>query len=240
MDHSSRVAAALGRPLSAEQQQQALHRYAELLARAATRLNLTAVRDVEGIERRHVHESLALLRVLEGAGVLPAGAAVVDVGSGGGVPGIPIAVVRPDLRVTLLEATAKKGAFLEETVRALALANLSVLTARAEDAGRDAEHRERYDAALARAVAPLDVLAELTLPLVRPGGCLAAVKGSRVHEELAAAAAAITRCGGRLNQVEPLPLAGAEPLSVVLVAKVTSTPPELPRRAGMPAKRPLR
>ena len=239
MEHTVGAAAALGRPLSAGQQQ-ALYRYAELLTDATARLNLTAVRDINAIERRHVHESLVLLRVLEGAGVLPAGAGVVDVGSGGGVPGVPVAIARPDLKVTLIEATGKKAAFLEETVRALALVNVSVLAVRAEDAGRSPEQRERYDAALARAVAPLDVLAELTLPLVRPGGYLAAVKGSRVHDELAAAGAAIARCGGRLDGVERLPLAGAEPLSVVLVSKVAPTPPELPRRAGMPAKRPLR
>lgn len=239
VDVSERTAAALGRALSAGQQR-ALYAYAQRLAVANARLNLTALRDPQAIERRHLLESLALVRVLEDAGVLPADAAVVDVGSGGGVPGIPLAIARPDLCVTLLEATQKKAAFLEDTVSSLHLQRVAVLVARAEDAGRDPEYRERYDLAVARAVAPLAVLAELTLPLVRPRGFLAAVKGSRVQDEVAAAGPAITRCGGRLERVEALPPAEAKPLWVVLAAKVAPTPPELPRRAGMPAKRPLR
>jgi 16S rRNA (guanine527-N7)-methyltransferase len=226
-------------PLTAEQHAR-LAAYAHRLAAAAAVMSLTTVRDPAGIERRHLGESLALARTLAAAAVLPAGAAVIDVGSGGGLPGIPLAIARPDLHVALLEATAKKAAFLAETVTALGLDNVAVLAVRAEDAGRDPAHRERYDLAVARAVAPLPTLAELTLPLVRVGGHVAAVKGSRHAREIAAATAAIARCGGRVAGV--LPLAGAEtgPLVVVLLAKDRPTPPELPRRAGVPARRPLR
>lgn len=230
---------ALGR-LPGDAQLDVLRSYAGLLARANKRMNLTAVRDSAAIERRHLLESLALVRLVEAAGVLPAGARVVDVGSGGGLPGIPLAIVRPDIQVTLLDAIRKKAAFLREATAALGLANVDVLAERAEEAGRDPATRERFDLATARAVAPLDALAELTLPLVRVGGSVAAIKGSHVSEELAAASAAITRCGGRLERVEPLGPAGAEPLSVVLIAKVAPTPPDLPRRPGIPAKRPLR
>ncbi len=228
-----------GRPLD-ESQRALLARYADRLAAATATLNLTAVRDLPGIYRRHIAESLALLRVLEEQGLLPVGARVIDIGSGGGLPGIPFAIARPDLRITLLEAVGKKAAFLRDTVAALELPQVDVLAARAEEAGRDSTHRERYDVAVARAVAPLNVLAELALPLVRPGGWLAAVKGSRVQEELAEGQAAVGRCGGRMGAVLPLATLVGAPLSVVLVRKERATPPELPRRPGMPAKRPLR
>lgn len=218
----------------------ALHTYTTLLLEATGRLNLTSVRDRVGIERRHVLESLALLGLLEHLGLVPEGGTVIDVGSGGGLPGIPIAIARPDLHITLLEATRKKVAFLDAVIRSLGLARAATLAARAEAAGHDPQHRERYDLALARAVAPLDVLVELTLPLLRVGGHLAAVKGSRVAEEIAAATVAMTRCGGRVERVEPLPAADEDYLSVVLAIKERPTPPDLPRRPGMPAKRPLR
>lgn len=216
-----------------------LRAYAGRLSAATARVNLTALRRPAEIEQRHLGESLALVRLLQEAGMLPPCSAVIDVGSGGGLPGIPLAIVRADLRVTLLEATAKKAAFLRDTVAQLGLASVAVLAARAEDAGHDPDQREQYDVAVARAVAPLNVLAELMLPLVRPGGRMAAVKGSRVHEEVAVGAAAVERCGGRIERVLPLGGDTPHPLFVVLAAKVAPTPPELPRRAGMPAKRPL-
>lgn len=230
---------ALGRPLAAAQVA-VLRRYALLLAAANERINLTAVREPAEIERRHVLESLALLALLERTGALPQGTAVIDVGSGGGVPGIPLAIARPDLRVTLLEVTGKKAAFLREAATTLELAHVAVAATRAEDAGRDPAHRERYDLAVARAVAPLDALAELTLPLVRVGGHVAAVKGSRVRAEVSVAGPAIERCGGGPAGIEPLAAPGGESLSAVFLEKVRPTPSDLPRRAGMPAKRPLR
>jgi 16S rRNA (guanine527-N7)-methyltransferase len=228
-----------GRPLD-ESQRTLLARYVDRLVAATATLNLTAVRDIPGVYRRHIAESLALLRLLEEQGVLPTGARVIDIGSGGGLPGLPMAIARPDLHVTLLEAAGKKAAFLRDTVAALELPQVDVLAARAEEVGRDSAHRERYDVAVARAVAPLNVLAELALPLVRPGGWLAAVKGSRVRDELAEAQGAIERCGGRVGPVLPLPTMVGAPLSVVLIRKERPTPPELPRRPGIPAKRPLR
>ena len=135
------ITRALGRPLDGARLE-LLRAYAERLAAANARTNLTAVRDPHGIERRHIHESLALARLLEDAGLLPTGATVIDVGSGGGVPGIPLAIARPDLRVTLLEATGKKAAFLQETATTLGLERVAVLAARAEDDGCYPAHRE--------------------------------------------------------------------------------------------------
>ena len=224
-----------------------LNRYRDLLIEANTAFNLTSVREPEAVERRHIAESLAVVRALEVAGRLPAGARVIDVGSGGGLPGIPLAIVRPDTAVTLLEATGKKAAFLERAATDLGLVNVRVLAMRAEEAAHDADERERYDLAVARAVAALATLGELTLPFVKLGGALAAVKGSRADQEIAEAAAALRRCGG--GAVQLLPLSEGEATSappetpfprLLLIPKVASTPPNLPRRPGIPAKRPLR
>jgi 16S rRNA (guanine527-N7)-methyltransferase len=224
-----------------------LRRYRDLLLEANAALNLTSVREPEAVERRHIAESLAVVRALEEAGRLPTGARAIDVGSGGGVPGIPLAIARSDVAVTLLEATGKKAAFLDRAARELGLANVRVLARRAEEAAHDPDERERYDLAVARAVAPLATLAELTLPFVRLGGALVAVKGSRADEEIAAATVALRRCGGGDVQSLPLPVetstAGTPEvprLRLLVIAKVSPTPPDLPRRPGMPSKRPLR
>lgn len=217
----------------------ALARYGALLAEANRALNLTSLREPAEIERRHIGESLAVVRTLAAAGFLPEGARVIDVGSGGGLPGIPLAIARPDVRVTLLEATGKKAAFLEHAVAELGLGGVAVLAARAEEAAHVPEEREMYDLALARAVAPLATLVELTLPFVRGGGAVAAVKGSRADKEIAEAGGAIRRCGGGAPETLPLP-PDVPHLRLVIVPKVAPTPPDLPRRPGMPAKRPLR
>src|SRR5215218_2083809 len=127
-----------------------LEHFRDLLL-AAT-LNVTAVRDREGVERRHIGESLAVVRDLDAGGLLPTGARVIDVGSGGGLPGVPLAIARPDARLTLLEGTQKKAAFLVEVVEHLGLEHVRVLAARAERAAHDPSEREAYDLALARAV----------------------------------------------------------------------------------------
>ncbi|MBI2761407.1 MAG: 16S rRNA (guanine(527)-N(7))-methyltransferase RsmG [Chloroflexi bacterium] len=234
-----RFSAALGHPLDTAQVY-ALERFAARLEAGSRVINLTSVRDAAGIERRHVIESLSLINLLEVHSALPLGGRVIDVGTGAGLPGIPLAIVRPDLGVVMLDATAKKTAFVRETAAALDLSHAHVATARAEEAGQDPAHRECYDLAVARAVAPLAVLAELTLPLVRVGGWVAAVKGSRVQEELLEAKSAITQCGGTVTTTVPLPTEAGDPLSVVLVRKEKPTPRHLPRRPGTPSKQPLR
>ena len=225
---------ALGEPAAS-----VLRAYRDLLADATQRVNLTSLRKPEAIEQRHIGESLAVARALTAAGVLPPGARVIDVGSGGGLPGIPIAIARPDVVVTLLEATGKKAAFLQEAVTALGLGNVQVLAARAEEAAHRPAEREAYDLAIARAVAPLLALVELALPFVRVGGALAAVKGSRAEQEIEEAAAAIRACGG--GPVRKRGLDTGDPnLCLLIIPKIVGTPAHLPRRPGMPVKRPLR
>jgi 16S rRNA (guanine527-N7)-methyltransferase len=213
--------------------------YMEEMRAAAPRLRLTALTDPGAIQRRHFLEPLALLVVLEEMGLF--GEAAIDIGSGAGFPGLPIKIVRPALRLTLLEANAKRAAFLERVTQTLALAGVTVVNARAEVAGHDSQHREAYDLALARAVAPLSVLAELALPFLRLGGTLAAPKGSRAPREVEEAAAALEACGGHVESIRPLDVPGARtPPTLVIVRKASVTPDRFPRRAGIPAKRPLR
>jgi 16S rRNA (guanine527-N7)-methyltransferase len=219
----------------------AFQRYYELLAEHGSHVNLTAVRDYEGIQRRHFLESLAVGVALRSAGLLRGNERLLDIGSGAGLPGIPLAIAWPALRVTLLEATGKKARFLQLAVETLALQHVEVVNARAEEAAHLPALRERFDLVVARAVAPLETLVELALPFARVGGCLAALKGSRAAEELRRAPAAIRRTGGGEPRRIPLPAAeDAAPLSLVVVPKLRPTPRDLPRRPGLPSSQPLR
>jgi 16S rRNA (guanine527-N7)-methyltransferase len=212
--------------------------YYRLLIAANERVNLTSVTAYEEVQRRHFGESLAVAAALYRTGVLRPGQAArtIDLGAGAGFPGLPIKIAHPALRLTLLESAAKKTAFLEGVVERLALPDVAVVTGRAESAAHEPAHREAYDLALARAVASLPVLLELALPFLRLGGFLAAPKGSRAGQEVAAATAALQACGGRILVAERLP---DSPLTLVLVEKVAPTPSAYPRRPGIPAKRPL-
>jgi 16S rRNA (guanine527-N7)-methyltransferase len=253
--------AGLGLQLTGRQIDQ-LARFRDLLAVSANEFNLTSLRDPESIERRHITESLAfgallqahgLLhpagppqhgalepgRSVEGRELLPVAARMLDIGTGAGLPGIPIKVAWPHLHLTLLESVGKKCRFLELACDALGLAGVEVVEARAEDFGRDPARRERYDLAVARAVAPLPVLLEYALPALRVGGWLAAPKGSAAPSELEAATHAIEVLGGRLRDAAPFrPPHGARQ-TVVLVEKIAPAPERYPRRPGIPSKRPL-
>ena len=218
-------------------------RYLALLGEWEGRAGLTAVTDPEDVQRRHFGESLALLVALRDAGLLAASEAreVADLGAGAGFPGLPMLIADSALRLTLIESNRRRCAFLEEAVAALELNGVAVVAMRAEEAGRDPTLRGAFDLVVARAVAPLAVLVEYALPLLREGGALAAPKGSRASEELRDAEAAIAELGGRAS--EPLPLslpASAPPQQVLVVQRVGEVPERYPRRPGIPAKRPLR
>lgn len=217
----------------AESEQHTLGRYLALLLDANKAHNLTAIRDPEAAWVRHIFDSLTLLPVLAD---LPDGASIIDVGSGGGLPGVPLAIALPGLRFTLLEATAKKAAFLSHACgpSGLALANAQVLTARAEAAGRDPAHRDVHDAAVARAVGPLAVIAELSVPLVRAGGLVVLVKGERADEELAAAAGAL-----RLLHTAHAGTVQTPTGRLIVLEKQQRTPKAYPRRDGEPKRAPL-
>ena len=228
---------AIGVELSAGQEEQ-FAAYARLLTEANKRVNLTAITEPEAVETLHFLDSLTA------AAPLPpdtlAGGRVLDVGSGAGFPGVPLRIAYPGVRLTLLEATGKKAAFLRELVDELSLDGVGVLQARAEDAGRDPALRESFDAVLARGVARLATLAELTLPFLRVGGVLVAHKSADVNAEVAAAAVAIEALGGASPVVHTVSAPGLDDgRTLVVVEKATATPEKYPRRAGMPAKRPI-
>jgi 16S rRNA (guanine527-N7)-methyltransferase len=194
------------------------------------------------VQRRHFLESLALLRALEKAAILAAErpAALLDLGTGAGLPGLPMKIARPHLGLTLLDATAKKTSFLSELLAELTLPDVRVLTGRAEELGRDRQHREAYDVAVARAVAPLAALLELALPFLKVGGALATPKGSGAQRELSEAQRALGMLGGALISDAPLDVPGGRHRqTLILVRKTSPTPEKYPRRPGLPQKRPL-
>jgi len=204
------------------------------------RFNLTAITDDEGVQVRHFLDSLSCLLALPEAD-LQAGARVVDVGSGAGFPGLPLKIVCPGMHLTLVEATRKKADFLRHLTARLGLRRVEVVCARAEELGRLPEHRERYDWAVARAVAEMPTLAEYLLPLVRVGGAAVAQKGEGGPAEVQAAEAAICLLGGHVRRLLPVHLHGlAETRYLVVVDKVAATTEKYPRRPGVPAKRPLK
>lgn len=215
-----------------------LDAYATRLLQENKRANLTGARDREAIYRRHFAESLALLAALENADLLAS--PLVDIGAGAGFPGLPMKIARPGLGVTLIEATGKKVRFLEALVAELNIAGVRIVQGRAEELAREPEFREAYPLAVARTVAPLPVLLELTLPFIKVGGVLAAPKGSSAAREMREAANALAELGGEIVSAEPLalPIDGPQP-TLVLVRKVSQTPDRYPRRSGIPNKRPL-
>ena len=219
-------------PLDAER----FERYAVELLDWNRRVNLTAITDPLEIVHKHFLDSLALIACCG----FQTGGSIIDVGSGAGFPGLPIALARPDLQVTLLEATRKKCDFLRHLVATLGVGNVSVVQARAENAARDPAHRERHAVAVARAVAEMATLAEYLLPFVRIAGWIVAQKSGEIEAEVERAGAAIMALGGHLRRIAPLRLPGIEEARyAVIVDKIAPTPDRYPRRAGMPEKRPI-
>jgi 16S rRNA (guanine527-N7)-methyltransferase len=219
--------------LSAEQQEK-LSRYLDLLFEANARMNLTRITDRAAAEVQHVGDALTVLPLLPRGEIR-----LVDVGSGGGVPGIPLAIARPDASVLLVEATKKKAAFLKQAIEALGLGNASVSDWRAEEVGRS-NSRETFDVAVARAVATMSWLAEWCLPLVKKGGVMLAMKGPKVAEELPEARKAIKQAGGGEPVVRPVDLPGTEHRVIVRIEKVAKSDPKLPRPATQAKGKALR
>jgi len=220
--------------------------YLALLLHANESLNLTGITDPAEAWTKHILDAVGMVPLFAGLVPDPAdqdttqgGKAqilrVIDVGAGGGVPGIPLAILLPDIHVTLLEATGKKAEFLRIAVKRLALTNVTVLSERAEVVGQDHHlHREKYDVGIARALGRLVVLAELVVPLVRPGGHIFAVKGAKAEEELAEAAKALGLLGARHAETIETPTA-----KIVVLEKTIRTPRLYPRKDGEPKRAPL-
>ena len=233
-------AAEMGIPMTPVQAAR-FERYHQMLADANARVNLTRVPDEarEAIDRNYLDCVAPLVGGPPGAWGFPDIEAAVDVGSGAGFPGIPLAIMLPDVRFTLIDALAKRVDFLRAVIAELGL-NAEALHLRAEDAARTGGLRERFDLATARAVAPMNALCEYLLPLVRVGGYVLALKGPGLDDELRDAENALAILGGRLERVQPLPMPGRDwDHRAAWIEKVEPTPDKYPRRAGMAEKRPL-
>jgi len=200
------------------------------------KFNLTAIRDVESIRTKHFLDSFSC--VLAWKATPPN--RLIDVGTGAGFPGVPLKILYPNLKLTLVESVGKKAMFCQHIVRVLGLEHVDVIQARAEDLGRDPNHREKYDWAVARAVANLNVLGEYLIPLVKVGGTMLAQKGESGPAEAQSAEPAMKLLGGKLRQLIPVNLPGvADDRYLILVDKVAATPPKYPRKPGIAAKQPL-
>jgi 16S rRNA (guanine527-N7)-methyltransferase len=214
----------------------ALSRYGDELASWNARHNLTAIHDPEKVRVKHFLDSLSGFLAMRGSAMMR----VIDVGTGAGFPGLPLKILCPRIKLTLVESVGKKAIFCRHVVEILELEGVEVIQARAESLGQREDHREQYDWALGRAVAIMPVLMEYLLPLVRVGGQVLAMKGDRALAETHAADHAIKLLGGHLRQLVPVILPGvAEKRFLVVVDKVATTPGKYPRREGIPAKRPL-
>lgn len=206
--------------------------YYDLLAEKNRVMNLTAITGEDDSARKHFLDCAAPLLLFP-----MAGASVVDVGSGAGFPGLPLKILEPDIRLTLLDAQQKRVGFLSDVCRALELPGTACIHARAEECGG---LRETFDFAVSRAVARLNVLAELCLPFVRVGGAFLALKGPAVAEELQEAGHAVAVLGGRVEQVFDYAVPGEELRhNVVVIRKTAATPKRYPRRFAMIKKSPL-
>ncbi len=198
--------------------------------------NITAIRDVPGVITKHFADSLTI------APHIPENLSVIDVGTGGGFPTLPLAVARPDLRITAIDSTAKKIAHVQSTAHMFGFTNVTAMTGRAEDLAQT-KMRESFDIATARAVSELRILCEITLPFVKIGGNLIAMKGASGQKELEDAKIAIQKLGGELVDQHYVPLKDADGNEdgrwLFIIKKVAPTPKNFPRQYAQILKKPL-
>lgn len=234
-DEVRKVAAEFGTPLDEEQAEQ-LSQYYSLLLEWNEKMNLTAITEPHEVAVKHIVDSLSAFD----ASLFTDGAQVVDVGTGAGFPGVVLKIYFPAMKLVLLDSLQKRVKFLETVVSSLGLSGVECVHGRAEEAARQKKYRERFDIALSRAVARLDVLAEYTLPFVRVGGSLLALKGARYAEEMAGATQAAKILGGGEPTAKTVKLPGLDDgRAIIRIVKERPTPPAYPRKSGTPEKKPL-
>lgn len=236
MEQLVRDAQALFNIQLTDEQIELLLRYEKELLEWNQKFNLTAIREVESIRTKHFLDSFSCVLAWKTSSPNR----LIDIGTGAGFPGLPLKILYPNLKLTLVESVGKKAKFCRHLVDVLALNDVNVIQTRAEDLGQDSKHREQYDWAVARAVANLNVLSEYLLPLVKVGGSMLAQKGESGPAEAQSAEEAMKLLGGKLRQLIPVKLPGvAEARYLVVIEKVAATPRNYPRKPGIPAKQPL-
>lgn len=227
----------LGLELSSKQLEQ-FHIFYEELIDWNQRMNLTRITDYEEVQLKHFLDSLTLTLALP---VTSESLRIIDVGTGAGIPGLPLKIVFPKISLTLLEATAKKATFLHHIKDNLELENVEIVVGRAEAVAHLAEYRERFDIVLSRGVARLAALVELTLPFCAIGGSFIAQKKGTLEPEMSQALKAISLLGGKLREVKKIDLEEfTDERRLIIIEKVSPTPTQFPRRPGIPTKRPLK
>ena len=210
--------------------------YKQILKEWNQKINITSITDDTEIDVKHFIDSLTPLNV----NLFEHGIKIIDIGTGGGFPGIPLKIVREDLNVVLLDSLNKRIRFLDEVINKLELENIIAIHGRAEELGRNASHRGKYDIAISRAVASLDTLSEYSLPFVKVGGYFISMKGPDFDEELSEAEKGIKILGGRIEDTKLITLPGSDIThSLIIIEKIKETPTKYPRGGGKPKKNPL-
>lgn len=221
-----------------EERTSMLVEYMDMILEKNQYINLTAVRDRDEALQKHIADSLSCVFMEE----YEAAENVIDIGTGAGFPGVPLAIVSPDKKFTLVDSLNKRLRIIDELTGELGIKNVTTVHGRAEDVGKSKEHREQYDICVSRAVASLDVLCEWCLPLVKKGGYFVAYKGENVSRETEDAANAIKLLGGKIAEIRKVQTE-EESISghvLVMIKKVKNTPSKYPRQAGQARKNPLR
>ncbi len=221
-----------------EDQKEQFNRFYELLTEWNSFMNLTAITEWDDVLKKHFLDSLSAVRVLDEIRFRKWN--VIDVGTGAGFPGIPLKIVFPDLRLTLLDSLQKRLDFLDEVVRQLGLKDVELVHGRAEDLARSPQMREHYDLCVSRAVANLSTLSELCIPFVKKGGVFLSYKSEKSVQEAEAAKSAVFLLGGRLEKQDTFQLPDSDMTrTLFVIRKVQETSKKYPRKAGVPGKQPL-
>ena len=208
--------------------------YMLLLLEWNEKINLTAITDEHEIILKHFVDSASINKYIEN------NKKVIDLGTGAGFPGIPLKIINEDIEIILVDSLNKRINFLNEVINKLKLSKIETIHARAEELARNSKYRESYDIAVSRAVAPLNVLVEYTMPFIKVGGKLISMKGSNAEEELKIGKRAIEVLGGTFKIIEPIKLPEVEDKrNIIIIDKVKETPKQYPRKAGTPSKKPI-
>ena len=211
--------------------------YKELLKEWNKKINITSIEDDEEIYIKHFIDSVLLLNEDN----INENKTIIDVGTGGGFPGLPLKIINNNYKLTLLDSLRKRIDFLSEVTKSLGLNDVKLIHGRAEDYGQNKEYRECYDICVSRAVAPLNVLSEYCIPFVRVGGYFAAFKSDNISQEISNSDNAIKKLGGKIKEIREIYLPGTDIIrKIVIIEKIDTTKIKYPRKAGKPSKDPLK